>query len=553
MNRKFLFLILFLYSLSFSQLYAVQDIDSLLADIYVEHAYNQFESGNYNEAFELSDIALAFSGLSSDGLFIHAVSGRETGRVSDSLRDLSLSIVADSWTKYDETTARVYISLYQFMSGEVESAYINLEPFKTELSRSSFFSEVFIKIALRLQKVDEAVRAAGNRLKVDPYDVYAQLTMAIYNSEWLVNTSRNILEGDPASFYSRELIQSIIRRSTGIDNLLNFYKERWGEDQFYTIAGLADSDSNVIDSVSSVFPDNSSVAYEDLLWGYNLLNTEEQKTSVMSYLTSITIRILYDVNSDSTDDTEAIYTGGTLSDFRFDSNQDGSYDVLVNFNTGKPQKLVLNNLNHTYTFIYRDYPYLIKAVDSGPDYKREYQLIPYSVLLDVLILPDNLIDGIPSVIPDYLIPDDTILTDNSTQKSTIDLNTKNVANFIRLDSDESVERIFESEGTKIIERHFRNSILITIYRDFNTDGIFDTVYNYTDAVLSSVTFDENNNGVVDYMEDYTDGLVRSWDFNEDGIIDTRDSYIDGVLTREISTELNGVFDTSFELSEGNLQ
>ncbi len=553
MNRKLVFLILIFYLISFSYLYAFENIDTLLADVYIEHAYRQFETGNYKEAFELSKVSLSFSGTVSDALFIHAVSGREIGEGSSSQNDLYLSIVSDSWKYYDETTARVYLSMYRYVAGEIESAYINLEPFKFYLSRSSFYSEVFIKIALSLQKIEDAVIIAGKRLEVDPFDEYSQLTMAMFNSDWLMAASKNILEGDPAGFYSRKLVQSIIRRSTGNNMLLDYYRNRWGADNFYNIAILSDTKGNIESSLSLLFPDNSSVLYEDLLWGFSLLMQEGRKKSVLNYLNSITVEIRYDVNSDSIKDTKAIFHQGVLTDFRFDSNQDGSYDFVVDFTAGKPQKIVLDNGERSIFLYYRDYPNLIRVVDSSPDYKREYQLIPYSVSFDPLDLPEQMMDGIPVVLTDYSVPSDTVLTQNSTKKSTEDLTLDRVENYIRIGSEESVEKVFEAEGTKIVERHYRNSVLITLYSDSDSDGVFDTVYNYNDALLTSVTFDGNNNGVFDYMENYIDGFVRSWDFNEDGIIDTRDRYVEGVMIREISTEMNGIFDTSFELSPGNIK
>ncbi|MCK5539018.1 MAG: hypothetical protein KAI79_19500, partial [Bacteroidales bacterium] len=61
-------------------------------------------------------------------------------------------------------------------------------------------------------------------------------------------------------------------------------------------------------------------------------------------------------------------------------------------------------------------------------------------------------------------------------------------------------------------------------------------------------FDENNNGISEYIENYENGLVSSWDFNEDGIIDSREKYENGIIYRELSSNLDGIFDTTLEIT-----
>ncbi len=101
---------------------------------------------------------------------------------------------------------------------------------------------------------------------------------------------------------------------------------------------------------------------------------------------------------------------------------------------------------------------------------------------------------------------------------------------------------------KILERHYKRSILITVFKDFDSDGVFDTIYDYKDGILKTVSFDENNNGISEYIENYENGLVSSWDFNEDGVIDSREKYENGIIYRELSSKLDGIFDTTLEIT-----
>jgi hypothetical protein len=66
--------------------------------------------------------------------------------------------------------------------------------------------------------------------------------------------------------------------------------------------------------------------------------------------------------------------------------------------------------------------------------------------------------------------------------------------------------------------------------------------------LQRISFDDNNNGVPEYTENYEDGFVRSWDFNEDGIMDSRDFIENGIIYRELSSNLDGDFDTSIKIN-----
>jgi antitoxin component YwqK of YwqJK toxin-antitoxin module len=139
------------------------------------------------------------------------------------------------------------------------------------------------------------------------------------------------------------------------------------------------------------------------------------------------------------------------------------------------------------------------------------------------------------------------LTTYSTLKVSTDKEDNLISNYLILAANESIEKIFNSDGVKILERYYENSVLITVYKDFDSDGVFDTAYDYKDGLLMTVSFDENNNGVSEYIENYETGILSSWDFNEDGLIDSREIFKNGILYREISTKLDGVFDSTIEV------
>ena len=144
-------------------------------------------------------------------------------------------------------------------------------------------------------------------------------------------------------------------------------------------------------------------------------------------------------------------------------------------------------------------------------------------------------------------PTSDILTVSSTKKSINNFDTSLESKYVWIGPDESIENVFDSDGVRVVERHFRNSVLISVFKDFDSDGVFDTIYEYKDGLIQSVSFDANNNGIAEYIENYEEGLVRSWDFNEDGLLDSRERSENGIIYRELSSELNGEFDTFIEI------
>ena len=536
------------YVFSFSALSAVTSIDpdNLLAVIYLKHAVQQFDADQFEEAFSLADISLTFADTSSDALLIRGVSGRKSGIENSSITDLSIAIIKDNWEYYSETTARVYLSEYMYLAGDSESAYINLLPFSNDLANNSYFTEIFIRIALSLGKISEAVRSAENLLHVDPYDTYSQLIMSLYDSEWLLRAEQIILEGDPAEYFSKEVIQSISKRSSECDYLIEFYKNRWGEDRFFKISNISYKKDQLKELIIELYPENTVVNHKELTWLYGLIEDESSRNLIYEQLGAIDFTIIYDNDNNGFIDTEAIFSRGKLKAFKFDNDQDNLYDHFVEIKD-QPVSLIIKDKEGALSFSYESYPNLINVTVSDEKLLIEYQLIPYTLDLDIIRLPLDIINDVPHILDNVIFPDSDILTVSSAEKSVKNFNTNLVSNNIWIKSDESIENIFESDGTKVIQRHYRNSILITVLRDLDSDGAFDTVYDYKNGLLQSISFDANNNGIAEYIEHYEEGFIKSWDFNEDGLLDSRERYENGIIYRELSSELDGEFDTFLEI------
>ncbi len=533
---------------SFSTLSAETNIDpdNFLAAIYLKHAVQQFDSYLFEEAFSLADIALTFADTSSDALLIRGVSSRKSGIENSSIADLSMAIIRDNWEYYNETTARVYLSEYMYLAGDVESAYINLRPFSNDLTNDSYFTEIYIRMSLSLGKIDEAVRSAENLLRVDPYDSYSQLIMSLYDSEWLIRAEEILLEGDPAKYFSKDVVQSIIERSSEGDSFLDLYKNRWGEDRFFKISSISDRKDQLEELLGELYPENIVVDHNELTRVYSLIEDKSNRNLIYEQLDSINLTIIYDNDNDGFTDTKAIFSNGNLVTFSFDSDQDNLYDQFVEM-ADQPVSLIIKEKEKTLSFFYKSYPNLITVSVSEEKSLIEYQLIPYTLDLDIIRIPLDIINDIPHILNEVSFPDSDILTLSSTEKSINNFSTNLVSNYVQIKSDESIVNIFESDGSKVIERHYRNSILITVLRDFDSDGVFDTIYDYENGLLQSISFDANNNGIAEYIEDYAEGFVRSWDFNEDGLLDSRERYKNGIIYREISSGLDGEFDTFLEI------
>ncbi len=547
MNKRLFLLMVIFYLFSFSMISAVADKapDDLLAGIYLEHAVELFGSGNYEEAYSLADISLMFFNTSSDALFIRGVSGRMSGVKDSSASDLSNAIIADKWKYFNEMTARAYLSKYMYQTGDIESAYINLLPFSNDLPNSSFSTEIFIRLALGLGKIVEALEAAENLLEAAPYDRYPQLIMAVYDHEWRLKAEKILISGDPSDYFSKDVVQLIIRDSSKCGFLVDYYKNRWGEDRFYRISTICNRTDMLGKLLEELYPENSVVDHKELIRVYNLLSDEKNKQLFLKQLGLIKLTINYDIDNNGFPDTEALYNMGNLISFSFNSNQNTNYAVEWKESS---VRLEIKEMGKTITFSYKSYPNLIHVTVSDDKSQIEYQLVPYSLSLDIIKIPLDIIKDVPSILDNISLPDSSVLTAASAEKSVNNFDKGLESKYVWMGADESIENIFNSDGVRVIERHFMNSVLITVFRDLDSDGVFDTTYKYKDGLLQTVLFDVNNNGIPEYIEDYKNGFVRNWDFNEDGLVDSRERYENGIIYKELSTELNGDFDTIFEIN-----
>ncbi len=537
MNKRFFLLIAIFYLFSFSVLSALTDKnpDALLADIYFGHAVDQFGAGNFEEAYFLADISLMFLDTGSDAFFVRGVSSRMSGVKDSSVSDLSTAIITDNWKYYNEMTARTYLSKYMYLAGDVESAYINLLPFSNDLANSSLSTEIFIRMALGLGKVDEALKAAENLLETVPSDMYAQLILAIYDPEWRLRAEKILISGDLSNYFTKDVVQLIIRNSSECGFLIDYYKDRWGEDRFYRISNICNRTESLKKLLKELYPENSVVDHKELIGVHDLLSDENSKQLFSEQLGSIKLTINYDIDNNGFYDTEAVYNMGNLISFSFNSNKDTNYTVEWN----EPSvRLEIKEKGKTTTYFYKSYPNLIHVTVSDDKSQIEYKLIPYSLSLDIIKIPLDIIEDVPSIMGDVSLPDSSILTAASAEKSVNSFDTGLESTYVWIGTDESIENIFNSNGVKVIERHFMNSVLITVFRDLDSDGVFDTTYKYKDGLLQTVSFDVNNNGIAEYIEDYKNGFVRSWDFNEDGLFDSQERYENGIIYKELSSELN---------------
>ncbi|MCK5674846.1 MAG: hypothetical protein KAH95_15815 [Spirochaetales bacterium] len=549
MNKLFIFIFV-IFSFIISTLYSETDNadpDRFITDIYVKNSYKQFKLGNFEEALSLSNIALSFSKDNSDALYIRSVSNRNLGKISAWKEDLASAIIFNTWNYYNEIFARAGLSQFMFLDGNLDEAYLNLRPFRNELANNTIFTELFIRISLSVGNVEDAISIAENRLGVDPYDNYSQLIMAMYDPEWIDKAERILVEGDPSNYFSKEVVQFIINNRSDCKFLNDLYLNRWGADRFYNISNACEKTVNLSEILSELYPDNIRVNFSELTRIYNLFKNENNRKKIINWLSSISLTVLYDTDGDGFIDTEAFYNKSNLKYFNYDSNHDNNFDYYVELDK-VPVNLEIITKTGKEKYSYKDYPYLINVVKSSDQALVEYQLIPYNLSFEIISIPIDFTREIPYILDNISFPDNDILTLSSTLKTIINLEENTISNYSIIGLDESVEKVINADGVKILERHYKNTILITVYKDFDGDGVFDTIYDYIDGILKTVSFDENNNGISEYIENYEPGLVSSWDFNEDGLIDSREKYENGIIYRELSSNLDGIFDTTLEIT-----
>lgn len=549
MNKKNIIIVTIIFAVAV-ELYSsinVGDQDKLITDIYLKNAYGQLEAGNYEKAFSLSNIALSFNNGNSDALYIRSISGRVLALDIDPKEDLSDAIIKGDWKYYNEIFARANLSKYLFFDGDIEDAYLNLQPFGSKLASNSEISELYIRLSISVGRIDEALSIAENRLRVEPYDSYSQLILSMYNASWLEQAKEILMKGDPSEYISKEAFQYIIRNESECGFLNELYFRRWGEDRFYLINNSCKNPDLLQKLLYDLYPDKSTAHFRELMSLYILFDDDELKKLILNWLSSINITILYDNNRDGFNDTVASYNKGHLTSFKHDRNNDGSYDFIVTLDKTPLSLELITPYGHDY-FYYKNYPNLIKVIKSYDKMSVEFQLIPYKLSLDIISLPKDFTSEIPYILQDIIFPDDNILTSSSTRRIQRDINDDSVSQYSIIDLDETMEEVYNSDGIKIVERHYKKSILITVFKDLDNDGVFDTIYEYKDAILQKISFDDNNNGIPEYTENYENGFVRSWDFNEDGIMDSTESTENGTINRELSVNPAGSLDNSMQIN-----
>ena len=257
--------------------------DYLISEIYLRNGYEQYKDDNYKEALSLVNIALSFSNNSSDAVFIRAVSERNLKIANSTISNLMDAIIIDNWHYFNEITARIYLSKFMYLDGNVEEAYLNLLPFIKELSGNSYFTELFIRISLSLGKDEQAAMTAANRILVDPYDNYAQQILVLYDQEWIEKANEMLHNGDPSHYFSKTVVQTLI--SYGGANcrfLRELYLVRWGNDRFYKISTICDSIDKAVKLLPELYFNNIIIDYNELKWIYKILENDSESVRVLS-------------------------------------------------------------------------------------------------------------------------------------------------------------------------------------------------------------------------------------------------------------------------------
>jgi hypothetical protein len=541
--KSFAIITLFcIFSLNVHSLEYFNSPDDLITSIYLKNAFMEFESENYMGALKLADIALSFSENSSDALFLSARARKNLGISEDVQIDIKNAIIWNNWVYYDEITARVFLSELLYLNGYVQDAYLNLILIRNKLVSDSFFTELFIRISLNLGKIDEAVSIASEHLVINSNDKYSQFILARYDQNWLLDAQTQIENGDPAHYFNKLVFQELFYTGFNCEILRNLYLERFGDDRFSKISSLCISPDNLDELLIALYPDNSRIEHNELLWLLSIFNDGEIKNKILNKMNSISLEIEYDIDSNGFIDTTAQFVNGKLMTLSFDGNHDGVNDYFAEINE-LPVMIVIEAGSEKITLKYKYYPNLIEVIKENEISETLYELIPYKIQHDILTFSANLTEDIP-FFTNYIIPGDNILTEVSTKKKIMYKENNLLSIYSITGYNQGIENVYNSDGIKILQRYYQDAVLITVHKDFDSDGIFDTVYEYKDGLLLTVLFDENNNGVYEYTENHYNDLIKTWDFNEDGEIDSKEYMENGVIIRSVSTNHDGVFDYS---------
>jgi hypothetical protein len=541
-------IVLINFSFSFGQ-------DKEIAFQYYIQAKELFDNSSFEKSKELLLSAVEFYPDFSDALYLLAKiykSNQET--TLQSLAYYKKALKASSWisvvpSQAEKDLAELYLRIKRYNDSLAILASIKDRysiDAKVELIRAE---------ALRgLNRTRETLSVYQNALNAYPYNMelylfYIDFLLEIkLNGEALAVLEKGLAEfkNQPEFLYYKVITE---RDATKKLELIDIYIEKGGKNPKIALIALG-LKKNQKKKYIDFFIVTGGHQYIDLLDElYRTVNNNEELKQYLDQKVGKPSGEKYiDKNHDSFYEEKYIYKNGVLSRWAIDSNQDGRFELLMEFEDQKPTLVTIYDKQELQIdYHYNIYPYLKQACF----YKKEiiycYELIPATVVLSVISPQKDHNNAFARLSKhnNTLFPDENMIIKSSFSCLEYTLKPKKLIRKWDMAQGQKTKLIEDTDGNLQMDHVviYNRGIPISGLQDLDGDGLFELIEEYEQGKLTILKFDDDGDGKPDFIQYYTAGDRKMWDLNSDGQFDVIEyKNENGQVVRQYSTRLNGVFD-----------
>ncbi len=517
--------------------------NKLISDLYMKSALEEYNNGSFSSSLKLTDISISFNSDVSDAYYLKAKILLEEKKYSSSKREIEQALLNHNWKYFNDFEGRLLLAEIQFQLGDAGSAYLILIPYKNIIISRADAAEIYIRIAVVLGKIDDALKVA----RLFPDKSFAQKILVMNDFQWRNEALRRIRRGDLSNLYAKEVLQELIMQKTDFSCsfLMKYYSKRWGEDRFYLLNSLCFEKTDLKKTLDSFFKKDSIISRKEIWRIKTILDRRSIIYNTKSYFSNKSFVITDDMNNDGITDSITEIVSGAVKSVKFDFNQDGNAEYKVICEEGVIKRIDVFT-GKDIKIKYLPYPYIHTYTVTGKDKQRHYTLIPYNVKLPLIVIPDDPVLRLSILNRFVKLPSDSVLQEKASDF--IEKDKKNQQYIIadRTSVTDTIVKFLDKNGEKYREREYHGTLIKSENEDIDGDGIPDIFYTYKNGKLNSVAYDENHNGNPEYKEEYQPLLIKMWDFDDNGITDYKDYYREDIHVQEFATDMNGNFNLRIE-------
>ncbi len=511
-----------------------------IAALYVEAAYEAFQSGELDRTMQLALIALEFDEESSDAGYLAASAAalrRETTR--EAIARARLSLELGNWRRFDAESAAVLLGGLYNRVGAFESA-------------AGLLAGTVPGVA-----AGEAPRARWHYEYARALTALGRLTEA----DALISVARDLFPDDPRFFwfllraepypsteYRREIERLRMRspagerrpqHGPGLEDLLYLYarqaptagEREWAREELerlgfrdprVALLHLPDDPQGAVDLFLSRDGFADHATYREILLG----TTGASHARILDAAADFSGSSYVDPNGDGWWTERLSVEQGMIVRWERDQNRDGIVELSLEFDARAPRSLEAVRDDEHLRLVYGQYPYLESGEIADEHDTVRFVVRPRAVA--VAAVSGLAADG-PRFDSDVsLMPVVGSIDQDELRRASVRVDTVrpdgSVAQRIYL-RDGSTHRVLRDElGDGSWDRLllYDGEVPTAGVRDLTGDGYFEVVEGYREGRLVALAIDTTGDGAADVFERHEEVPAREWDLNGDGRIDARE-------------------------------